>query len=217
MKWLRRLFWLLGICAALAIIGWAFRAPLLVGLAKAWIVDDPLTRADVIVVLGGGPETRPFEAARLYGQALAPKILIMKPAAVPTTAMGVRESEADIARQVLVKKGVAESDIGLTEDAVSNTYEESIAVRNWASTNRVKTIFIATDIFHSRRVRWVFRKQFKGTGVEVFVRAVPVREYKTEDWWRHEQGIVAFQNEVLKYIYYRFKYLIEMEKLKAGK
>jgi len=116
-----------------------------------------------------------------------------------------------------VKKGVAESDIGLTEDAVSNTYEESIAVRNWASTNRVKTIFIATDIFHSRRVRWVFRKQFKGTGVEVFVRAVPVREYKTEDWWRHEQGIVAFQNEVLKYIYYRFKYLIEMEKLKAGK
>ena len=26
------------------------------------------------------------------------------------------------------------------------------------------------------------------------------------DWWQHEEGVIAFQNEVIKYLYYRFKY-----------
>jgi len=25
-------------------------------------------------------------------------------------------------------------------------------------------------------------------------------------WWNHEQGVIAFQNEIIKYAYYRFKY-----------
>ena len=70
-KCLRRLLWLLAVCAALAAVAWVYRAPLLIGLGKAWIVDDPLTRADAIVILGGGIETRPFEAARLYRQAIS--------------------------------------------------------------------------------------------------------------------------------------------------
>ena len=67
-------------------------------------------------------------------------------------------------------------------------------------------MLIPTDIFHTRRVRWLFRKQLRHTGVQVLVEAVPVREYQQQDWWRHEQGLVAFQNEVLKSLYYHLKY-----------
>jgi len=31
-------------------------------------------------------------------------------------------------------------------------------------------------------------------------------EYTPADWWQHENGVVAFQNEVLKFFYYWFKY-----------
>jgi uncharacterized SAM-binding protein YcdF (DUF218 family) len=205
-KWRRRWLWLLGVSVALVMLAWVFRAPLLVGLAKAWIVDDPVTRADVIVVLDGGPETRPFAAARLYREGRAPKVLVMRHRTGPTAQLGVTAAEAELARKVLVKEGVAEADINLTDDEVASTYEESVAVRNWIGTNHVKNMIIPTDVFHTRRVRWLFRKQLKDLGVQVQVRAVPVREYKTEDWWQHEQGIAAFQTEVLKHLYYRLKY-----------
>jgi len=67
-------------------------------------------------------------------------------------------------------------------------------------------VIIPTDPFHTRRVRWLFRKQLKPIGAQVIVRAVPVRDYTASDWWKHENGIVAFQNEVLKFAYYWVKY-----------
>jgi hypothetical protein len=42
--------------------------------------------------------------------------------------------------------------------------------------------------------------------VQVEIEAVPVHQYSAEDWWQHEDGVVAFQNEVLKYAYYRLKH-----------
>ena len=41
---------------------WFERAPLLRGAADLWIVSDPVTRSDVVAVLGGQVEVRPFFA-----------------------------------------------------------------------------------------------------------------------------------------------------------
>jgi uncharacterized SAM-binding protein YcdF (DUF218 family) len=183
-----------------------FRAPLLTGLANDWIVNEPLAKADVIVVLGGGVETRPFEAARLYHQGLAPKILIMNPKPVPTSGLGLTPSEAELTRQILTNQGVPASALVILANEVTSSYEESMAFRDWAKTNVIKNVIIPTDIFHTRRVRWLYRKELKNTGIQVSVEAVPMREYTARDWWRNEHGIVAFQNEILKFAYYRIKY-----------
>src|SRR5262245_44785860 len=52
---------------ALLIVGfgagaWLEREALLRGLTDFWIVSDPITRGDAVVVLGGGLEYRPFVA-----------------------------------------------------------------------------------------------------------------------------------------------------------
>ena len=44
---------------------WLERAPLLRGMADLWIVSDPSTPADVVAVLGGGLNERPFAAAAI--------------------------------------------------------------------------------------------------------------------------------------------------------
>jgi uncharacterized SAM-binding protein YcdF (DUF218 family) len=205
-RWVRRLAFCLAVLCLLASVLYFLRSPLLTGLANAWIVNDPLQHADAILVLGGGLETRPFAAARLYRDGYAPRILVAQPKASPTDALGLTTREQDVARQVLIKEGVPESAItGIGED-VETTYAESLAVRAWLSTNHASRIIIPTDPFHTRRVRWLFCKQLKGTGVQVIVEAVPVREYTQGDWWRHEQGLIAFQNEAVKSIYYHLKY-----------
>ena len=50
--------------------GWLLREPVLVGAANLWIVSDPISRADAVVVLGGGLETRPFIAAQMWQEVL---------------------------------------------------------------------------------------------------------------------------------------------------
>jgi uncharacterized SAM-binding protein YcdF (DUF218 family) len=183
-----------------------FRAPLLTGLAHAWIVDQPLHPADAIILLGGGMETRPFAAARLYREGHAPKILVMKPRPGPTTKLGLTVAEADIAQKILLQQGVPETAIVFPTEEVTSTYEESLAVRNWAATNQVKTIIIPTDIFHTRRVNWLFHTVLEDSPVEIQVTAVPPQEYAATNWWQHEEGLIAFQNEVIKYAFYRMKY-----------
>jgi len=70
----------------------------------------------------------------------------------------------------------------------------------------VRRVITPKDVFHTRRVRWLYRKELRSTGITTEIEAVPVHEYEVKDWRQHEQGVIAFQNEVLKYAYYRIKY-----------
>jgi uncharacterized SAM-binding protein YcdF (DUF218 family) len=205
-KWFKRVTFAFLAAFVLLAVAFLFRAPLLRGAAEVWIVNDPLTRADAIVVLGGGMETRPFEAARLYQLGLAPKILLTTTKPEPSEQLGANLPETEIARRILTKKGVPDAAIVVAPGFVNSTYDESIVVRDWARTNSIRRLIIATDVFHTRRARWLFRKELGPAGIQVEVDAVPVREYTLAGWWTNDLGVVSFQNEILKSAYYRVKY-----------
>src|SRR5215510_5795290 len=57
---------------------WHERALLLRGVADLWIVSDPLSRSDVVAILGGGLDVRPFVAADLYKKGLVAKVLVSR-------------------------------------------------------------------------------------------------------------------------------------------
>ena len=205
-KWIKRVVIGLILLGGVLAAAYLFRGPLLRGVASAWIVNEPLAKADVIVVLGGGPETRPGEAARLLRQGLAPKILLMNPKPTAAAQMGLVPTEANIDRMMLAKQKVPEAEVVVASEFVNSTYQESLAVSHWARTNQVHSVIVVTDIFHARRAEWVFRKTLNPLGVKVAVDATPVREYTAKNWWQHEEGLVAFQSEILKYAFYRVKY-----------
>ena len=94
------------ILAGLAGLVWAERAPLLRGAADLWIVSDPLTPADVGVVLGGGVDVRPFAAAELYHIGLIKKVLVSQVTDGRAVAIGAQPGHPEANRQVLLKLGV---------------------------------------------------------------------------------------------------------------
>lgn len=206
MRLLKRLLVGLLFFFALLAAGYWFRAPLLRGVADAWIIHQPLSRADVIVVLGGGMETRPFEAARLYQLGLAPKILLPTPRIIPSAQAGLIPTDLEIARLILVKNKVSDTAIIVISGTVNNTHDEAIAVRQWAATNAVKRVIVVTDFFHTRRALWMFHKELAPAGIQVEADAAPGKIFSPTDWWQHAEGVVTFQNELLKYAYYRVKY-----------
>src|SRR5262245_17433680 len=89
---------------SVAVGGWLVREPVLVGAAGLWIVSDSTTRADAIVVLGGGLEIRPFVAAELWRKGLADKILISQGSEKRVAGMGGIPSDSELNR--LLKLGV---------------------------------------------------------------------------------------------------------------
>ena len=83
---------------------------------------------------------------------------------------------------------------------------ESIALRKWVDDNHPRRLIIPTDLFHTRRVRWLFRKALKKTDATVMVEPVPSSGYAASNWWQREEGLIAFQNEILKSAYYHLRY-----------
>ena len=195
------------VLATLCAGAWIEREALLRGAADLWIVSDPITSADAVVVLGGGIDTRPFMAADLYAKGLVKKVLLSKEREPPSVEIGALTSDTEDMRKVLLKLGVPDSAIETFGDANKNTREEAIALKSWALRNAASVLIIPTEIFPARRVSWMFRREFAGTGVRIEVPSVdPLRLYTRADWWKTEEGVISFQNEVLKYLYYRLKY-----------
>ncbi|HRY47644.1 MAG TPA: YdcF family protein [Candidatus Paceibacterota bacterium] len=183
-----------------------FHAQILTGLARLWVIDDPLVKADAIVVLGGRPDLRAIEAARLYHQGIAPKILYMDVKLTPSAELGITLSEREITRRLLLSNNVPETAIEAIGTSVSSTFEEALTIQTFVATNDMKTLIIPTDVFHTRRVHWFFRKLFTSNRIEVSMRAIKPPEYSLDDWWQHEEGLIAFQNELVKITFYWLKY-----------
>lgn len=193
------------VVAVLGIGGWVERVPLLRASARWWIVSDPIEPSDAAVVLGGGLDDRPFAAAEYYRRGLVKKVLVSNVGESPAARLGVIVSHVAANRAVLLRLGVPESAIGLFGSDLANTHQEAVALRQWAAREGVRSVIVPTEIFTTRRLRWVLHRVI-GEEAVVRIAALDPPEYGQADWWQHEGGVIAFQNEVIKYLYYRLKY-----------
>ena len=190
---------------ALAAGVWLERETLLQKAADLWIVSDSVTRSDVVVVLGGGVDTRPFVAAELYKQGFVKKVLVSEVLEMRSSQLLELPGHSERNRLVLQKLGVPDAAIELFGQMNKDTKAEAVALRDWVNRHGVSSIVIPTEIFAARRVRWIFDREFSGSSVRLEVLAFEPG-YTRAEWWKTEAGMIAFQNEIMKYLYYRFKY-----------
>jgi uncharacterized SAM-binding protein YcdF (DUF218 family) len=202
----RRVLLALVVCFAIfGLYAWLKAETLLRGAADLWIVSDEPGPADAVAVLGGGLEYRPFAAADYYRRGLAPKILVSNIGATPAERLGVLQSHVRANSEVLQKLGVPAAAIEPFGDRLSDTFAEVTALHEWAVRNGAHRIIVPTDIFAARRLRWTLHHVF-GNDAVTLVPAVNPPEYQRDNWWQNERGVIGFQNEVMKYLYYRLKY-----------
>ena len=108
---------------------------------------------------------------------------------------------------VLLKLGVPDAAIGTFGQANRSTSDEAVALRDWADQHHVSRIIIPTEIFSARRVRWIFNREFAGSSVRLEIPSFDDGpDYTRAEWWKTEAGMIAFHNEIMKYLYYRLKY-----------
>jgi uncharacterized SAM-binding protein YcdF (DUF218 family) len=203
MNYVRRVGVVLLVPVGLGGMAWLVRVPLLRGAANLWIVSDEATQADTVVVLGGGLEERPFIAAELYHKGLAKTVLISQVAESHAVKAGFVQGHTEANYQALLKLGVPAAAIETFGVENKNTNDEAVELRAWADTHKVTAIIIPIEIFSSRRVYWIFHRKFSGLPIHIGVLAFDQSDFTRENWWRDDHGLITFQNEVIKYIYYR--------------
>jgi len=192
----------------LVVLAFAFRTQILTGIANYLIINDRLQPADAIFLLNSEFDTRPFRAAELYKQGLAPVIVIARTKDTPVVILGLMPNDTDISVGVMEKLGVPpEKIIILTvPGGVTSTFDEAAAFRQYIEANQVRRIVLVTSAFHTRRARWIFDKTLAGLPVTLQMAAVPYAGFDQTNWWQNEDGLITLNNEYIKLFFYFFKY-----------
>jgi len=107
---------------------------------------------------------------------------------------------------VLLKLLVPDTNCVTIGGTVGSTYDESRAVRTWLEKTGPRVSSSPPTSFTPGAFAGYSGKELKGTGVTVTVRAVAPLDYGATNWWTNVEGLIGFQNEVVKSVYYHLKY-----------
>jgi uncharacterized SAM-binding protein YcdF (DUF218 family) len=204
----RKTIFVLSLVVVLPILLYVFRFQALAGIGDFLVIRDQLEPADIIYILNGDPTVRPYHAAELFGQGLAPKVVIARAEDSIGVQFGAYPNVTDSNLIILKKLGVPETQlVELRRDpGVSTTFDEAIALRDYCRQHSVRKVIVVTSDLHSRRARFVIRRVLSGMPVTVMLSPIADRKYGATNWWRIEDGVIGCQNEYVKLLYYHLKY-----------
>ena len=202
----RRLLVGLALGAVLAALGWASYPGILRGAARWLDVGQRPRRADFVMVLNGGEDTRPFAAAALVKAGWAPRARVAEVAPSPDVLEGIAPAYHEVNRQVLLNRGVPAGRIAILPGAAATTYDEATALAAFLQNRPHAQVLVVTNDCHTRRSRWTFARVLADRAGQVSFVSAPTDEFPIDDWWRSQLGFVSITTEYLKLAFYAARY-----------
>jgi len=178
-------------------------------LARYLIVRAEPLRADVVVVLSG---------SSVYDERIGHGIGVLRDGraqSIVLTNDGLRGrwsrrrqanlTSTERAKDALLDAGIPEQRLIILPQRVKSTYDEAVAVREFAEKAGIRNILVVTSPYHSRRALWVFRRVLEPAGVEVGIDSPPPGQQSPRPgtWWLSRTGWRSVALEYVKLVYYR--------------
>jgi uncharacterized SAM-binding protein YcdF (DUF218 family) len=185
MKFLKRcLCW----CGALLLVAFALG----LGVAK-WVLEVKSTprAAQVLVVLGGGPDDRPQKAVELLQKGYAPRLLLSGAGEEQFTLARLREAKVPAARLLL-------------ETNSTSTYENALRSVEVLRAQKITNAIIVTSWYHSRRALACFHK----AAPEIKWQSAPSESNLTAQNLPDTSGVRFVAAEYAKLIWYAIKWRV---------
>ncbi len=181
-------------------------------LAENLIVEKPLQKADAILILSGSSVylERAQEAAIIYKQAVAPKILLTDDGGHAGWSKSEQKNPkfVELAENDLIAEGVPAENIEILPAKVSGTIDEAEALRGKIEQTNWKSVLIVTSAYHTRRSLWTFEKVLEKNDARIGIVSPPTGEQTPPPfvWWLSRKGWRLVAGEYMKIVYYRFNY-----------
>jgi uncharacterized SAM-binding protein YcdF (DUF218 family) len=179
------LFFLI-ICALLYLV----RRPILRFTAEEWIVEDPLDKADALIVLGDDNfyADRATRAAQLFREGKAPIVVASGRRLRPNAGI------AELMEHDLFERGVPKDKIVRFVHDADSTLEEAQALTRLAKERKWHSIIVVTSNFHTRRARYIFRHVFP-QGIDVRIASARDGDFDPEHWWEKRKSMKELTRE----------------------
>jgi hypothetical protein len=171
----------------------------LLGVGRWLVVEDPLEKAQAVVVLSGRMPLRALEAAKLYREGYAPKVWVTHSSEPGATleAMQIAYVGEDFYNlRVLMREGVPGDAIRVLAPPIVNTADELAAVSAALEEEKGRTVIIVTSKVHTRRVRILWHRLVAGRG-QAIVRAASDDPFEPRRWWRTTGDALDVVRELL--------------------
>jgi uncharacterized SAM-binding protein YcdF (DUF218 family) len=177
------------------------------GIGRFMAGEDPLDRADAIFVLAGTRAERPLEAADLFRDGYAPRIVVTR-APVEQAVFYVEQrgitvaTDFDLTKEILVQLGVPESALIAPARIHDNTAEEAQTLRELAVQRQWRRVIVVTSKYHLRRAGLASRRALRGTDVQLLMRGSRYDASTPARWWTRRSDIRWLVSEVPKLVAY---------------
>lgn len=156
---------------------------------------DQLRKSGLIVAVSGGDtRARAEEAANLYLEGWASRILFSGAALDPES-----RSNADAMREIAVEMGVP-PDMILLEEESYNTRENAVLSSRLIEALEQKRIILVTSPYHQRRTYVEFRNELSES-IEIVNHSAPDQRWSRRFWWANSFGRSITISEVPKVLY----------------
>lgn len=150
--------------------------------------EDPIRKADAIVVLGGGRIGRSYEAALLYRRGIAPLILLSHPDDsghyAATRQLHVRiPTDYDLQVSALQQLGVPSRAVHDLPGKPRSTEDEAALIARACRQRSLRSVIVVSSPYHMRRARLYMRDAAEGR-FTVTLRASSFEGPRPERWWQ---------------------------------
>ena len=172
------------------------------------ITEDPVRQADAIIVLGGTRAGRWLEALDLYEERMAPHIVLSSDRADATDfefrQRGIRiPRTSDLVRDAMIKLGVPSEAVEVFPFPLDNTAAEAEASLRLSVDRGWRRLLIVSSKYHTRRARFSFERTFRGSGIQIAVRATRYEDVRPRRWWTRRYDTRWVAQELVKLFLYR--------------
>ena len=173
-------------CAFLYLV----RRPILRFAAEAWVVEDPLDKADALIVLGDDNfyADRATRGAQLFREGNAPVIVASGRRLRPNAGI------AELMEHDLFERGVPKDRIVRFVHDADGTLEEAQALTRLVRERKWHSVIVVTSNFHTRRARYIFQRVFP-LDVEVRIASARDGDFDPEHWWEKRKSLKELTEE----------------------
>ena len=198
--------------ARVVVIAIALLPLLAAGAAELLIVRSPLAKADAIVVMSGSGtfRERAQHAAALFNDGRAPRIVLTNDRLQSSWSQEEQRNPYyyERSRDELRRAGVPDDRIAVIMLPIRSTYDEAVALKEYSEANHLSSLLVVTSAFHSRRVFWIFRRVFAGSGKSIGIDPAEPRieSPAAATWWLHRLGWEMVPKEYGKILVYWLRY-----------
>ena len=180
----------LALVPATLIVLWVARAPVLRALGATLVAEDALAPVDVIGVSLANPRATALEAAALYREGIARRIVVAESRKEELKRrldeIGVViPAPHELVVAILERSGVPPEAITVLPGSVDGSNTEIALIVRFASREKVGALLYLTARSHTARTGWRLRREAPGT--RILVRAPRTDDFHADTWW-HRRG-----------------------------